>query len=143
MSAVLTREMLATLDPKVLRLLAKDDAYKAIILDIQAEADKAKHAEAIAFANAFKNGENFSLNGESVPFWMVAFVAQSNLSITQKNAFNTEESFPLAAAIKDEAKSIIRLIEQGHKALGEEFQTYDKKLDAPRTPLRAIVEATL
>lgn len=131
-----THEILSNLDEKTLRVLSKDSNHKTVVLDFLAMREIALNADAIEASNKVESGALFTLNGVEVPFWMVAHVAKSSLSLDNDNAYNNEKQFPQLARVKKEADAIMKLVQRGFKAQGKEFGLRSESL---RETVEALV----
>lgn len=128
--SILTHEILSTCDDATLKALAKSDAHKAVVLNFLAMRETLANAEAVSMYETYTNGGLFTLNGQEVPFWIVAFTALSKMSLNKDNAYNNVEQFPELARITSEAWDTLKLIQRGAKVAGVEFKLDSESLRA-------------
>lgn len=120
--------------PKVARAMKNDPAYKSVILKFAQEDAQ----QFIAVAQAYENGEDFTLGGKSVKFYQVVEAALNTLTYRKNNPEYEAHSkqYPAIYARKTEAWAILDDIQAGFEAQG-------KKFSHKTEDLRALVEAAL
>lgn len=122
------------MSPKVANAMKKDTQYKSVILQFE----QAENAPLIAVAEAYENGELFTIGGKSVEFFEVVEIALNSLTYRKQNPEYEAHSakFPAIYARKSEAWTILNNIQAGYEAQG-------KKFSHKTEDLRALVEARL
>lgn len=138
MSAVLTREIIETLDDITLKAIGKAPQYKALSLAVLQARKDAKDAQVVAYRDTYLAGGTFTIGGEQVSIAQVIEFALTSMTYRESNEKYEEHKakFPKVYARCGEAWAVLDAIQKGFVAKGEKFSKATEDL-------RAIVEASL
>jgi hypothetical protein len=120
--------------PDVVKALSKaDEGYKAFFIGLSNKAGS-------AYVETLESDGKFDVNGDSVSFATLAFVALSGMALTGFSASRNDKTQPMVFDTVISAKEIIKSITVASEG---KYYLYDDQKEVGYSGLRAFVEVLL